>query len=178
VAYSTKNDGKIWLFLHACCAPCSSAVLERLAKMYQIILFFYNPNIMPREEYEKRLAEQRRLAAILDVELIEGDYDCDFELTSPCCEKCIAQRLFKTAELASARGFDYFTTTLSVSPHKNTELINKLLTEAGALHSVTPLLEDFKKKDGFKRSVELSKMYGLYRQKYCGCVFQKNEKNT
>jgi hypothetical protein len=176
VAYSTKKDGKIWLFLHTCCAPCSSAVLERLAENYNTVLFFYNPNIMPREEYEKRLTEQHRLAAILDAELIEGEYDG--AITSDCCEKCIAQRLFKTAELAKMRGFDYFTTTLSVSPHKDVKLINKLLTEAGELHGVTPICEDFKKKDGFKRSVELSKEYGLYRQNYCGCVFQKNKNNA
>jgi hypothetical protein len=176
VAYSTKKDSGIWLFLHTCCAPCSSAVLERLAKMYRVVLFFYNPNIMPAEEYEKRLAEQRRLAKIFDVELIEGEYD--FKLTSSCCEKCIAQRLFKTAETAKARGFEAFTTTLSVSPHKDTALINKILKEAGELSGVEPICEDFKKKDGFKRSVELSKQYGLYRQNYCGCVFQKNENNT
>jgi hypothetical protein len=143
--------------------------LERLTENYKVTLFFYNPNIMPFEEYQKRLSEQRRLADILEIELIEGDYD--FKLTAPCCEKCIQLRLLKTAELAKARGFDYFTTTLSVSPHKDTVLINKLLTEAGELHGVKPLCEDFKKKDGFKRSVELSKQYGLYRQNYCGCKF-------
>jgi len=181
VAYSTKKDGKICLFLHTCCAPCSSAVLERLVENYKVTLFFYNPNIMPAEEYEKRLSEQRRLASMLGVKLIEGDYDHEAFLNAVAgleseqegnsrCEKCIQLRLSKTAEAAKARGFDIFTTTLSVSPHKNAELINKILSEL----SEGALLEDFKKNDGFKRSIELSKEYGLYRQKYCGCIFEKN----
>jgi predicted adenine nucleotide alpha hydrolase (AANH) superfamily ATPase len=181
VAYSTKKDSGNWIFLHSCCAPCSSAVLEQLKKYYHIILFFYNPNIMPAEEYEKRLAEQRRLASILDVELIEGEYDNTAFLkvvrgleSEPekgrRCEACIRLRLEKTAKAAKTRGIDTFTTTLSVSPHKNAEMINKILVEL----SENALSEDFKKKDGYKRSLELSKEYGFYRQNYCGCVFEKN----
>jgi len=169
------------LLLHSCCAPCSTSVFERLAEDYKIILFFYNPNIMPAAEYEKRLSEQKRLASILDIELIEGEYDNDGFLKalkgfenepekSARCEKCITLRLSKTAQTAKAHGFDFFATTLSVSPHKNAELINRILKESGA----NSIREDFKKKDGYKRSIELSKMHGLYRQSYCGCIFAEN----
>jgi hypothetical protein len=155
---------------------------------YKIILFFCNPNIMPAEEYQKRLSEQRRLAELLGIELIEGEYERAAFLEAVRglenepeqggrCEKCIQLRLFKTAEVAKARGIDTFATTLSVSPHKNAEQINRLLKSAGELYGLTPLLEDFKKKDGYKRSLELSKQYGLYRQNYCGCVFENNGRN-
>jgi len=136
---------------------------------------------MPAEEYEKRLAEQRRLASILGVELIEGEYDNAVFLKAVAglengpekgrrCEACIRLRLEKTAEAAKERGIDTFTTTLSVSPHKNAELINKILAEL----SEYALCEDFKKKDGYKRSIELSREHRLYRQNYCGCIFKKN----
>jgi len=153
-------------------------VLERLSEDYKVVLYFYNPNIMPAAEYEKRLTEQRKLASILGTELIEGEYDNEAFLETVKgyknereggnrCEKCITLRLSKTAEIAKARGFDFFTTTLSVSPHKNAELINRILKSLGD----NSVREDFKKKDGYKRSLELSKIHGLYRQNYCGCVF-------
>ena len=175
------------LLLHSCCAPCSSSVLERLAAYYDITLYYYNPNIMPSAEYEKRLSEQRRLLTLFpepsDTELIEGEYDNSAFLkavkglenepegSGVRCEKCIEMRLDKTAALARERGFDFFASTLSVSPHKNAALINKILTQTGAKYNIKPLCEDFKKKDGYRRGVELSNKYGLYRQKYCGCVF-------
>jgi len=144
--------------------------LERLTADCDVVLYYYNPNITPALEYEKRLSEQRRLAETLGVRLIEGEYDSEaFADAAENCEKCILLRLDKTAELAKAQGFELFTTTLSVSPHKNAALINKILTETGAKYDVEPLCEDFKKRDGYKRSVELSKIYGLYRQNYCGC---------
>jgi len=172
------TGNKKTLLLHSCCAPCSTSVLERLTEVYKVILYFYNPNIMPAAEYEKRLSEQKRLASILDIALIEGDNDNEVFLKAvrgleneqeggKRCEKCIAMRLFKTAETSKAQGFDFFATTLSVSPHKNTGLINRILKEAGE----NSIREDFKKKDGYKRSTELSKMHGLYRQNYCGCIF-------
>jgi len=174
------------LLLHSCCAPCSSAVLERLFSDYEITIYYYNPNIMPAAEYEKRLYEQRRLISLIPgagkTELIEGGYDTPNQAFLKAveglenereggrrCEKCIEMRLCKTAETARELGFDFFATTLSVSPHKNTAMINRILLEKGAKHDIKPLCEDFKKKDGYKRSVELSKEYGLYRQGYCGC---------
>ncbi|MDR2532567.1 MAG: epoxyqueuosine reductase QueH [Oscillospiraceae bacterium] len=182
MAYSTKKDSSIWLFLHSCCAPCSSAVIERLAGDYNIVIFFSNPNIMPREEYEKRLSEQKRLVALHGVQLIEDEYENSTFLNAVAgfenepeggkrCEKCIELRLRRTAEAAKAQGFDFFTTTLSVSSHKNAVLINRILEEKGGQYGVEPLLADFKKNDGYKRSLELSKKYGLYRQGYCGCRF-------
>ena len=165
------------MLLHICCAPCGSSVLEKLKNNYEIKLYFYNPNIMPYEEYKKRLNDVRRLANIYSVDLIEPDYENDVLLTlikgleneperGRRCEACIGLRLRKTAE--AAKGFDCFTTTLTVSPHKNAEFINKTITGLGGY------AEDFKKQDGYKRSIELSKEHGFYRQNYCGCVFIQN----
>ena len=176
-----RGERKNKLLLHSCCAPCSSAVIERLKNDYEVVLHFYNPNIMPVFEYEKRLFEQRRLAMLLNnVGIIEGGYDNEAFTEAVRglenepegggrCERCIELRLRKTAETARKQGFDCFTTTLSVSPHKNAELINRILRNAGAFYGIEPLCGDFKKKDGYKRSIELSKLYGLYRQNYCGC---------
>jgi hypothetical protein len=130
-------------------------------------MFFYNPNIMPAPEYEKRLSEQRKLASILGIRLIEAEHKV-IKMNADCGH-CIGLRLDETARYAKEVGFDAFTTTLSVSPHKDAALINRILAEKGEKHGVAPLCADFKKQDGFKRSVELSKQYGLYRQKYCGC---------
>jgi hypothetical protein len=156
------------LLLHCCCAPCSTSVVEKLSADYKITMFFYNPNIIPSEEYEKRLSHQRRLALIYDMELIEDEYN-HAPFINASCEKCIELRIKKTAETAVKSVFDCFTTTLSVSPHKNYMLISKILTDKGEKYGIEPICIDFKKQDGFKRSVELSKQYGLYRQNYCGC---------
>ncbi|MCL2109125.1 MAG: epoxyqueuosine reductase QueH [Oscillospiraceae bacterium] len=167
------------LLLHTCCAPCGSAVLEKVLDNFEITLFFYNPNIMPFDEYKKRLVEVRRLALIFGVGLIEGDYDCEAFLHSTAgletereggrrCEICMRLRLQKTAEFAVANGFDRFTTTLSVSPHKNFAVISGIIAE---LDPERGFSQDFKKQDGYKRSVELSKEHGFYRQNYCGCNY-------
>jgi len=170
------------LLLHSCCAPCSSSVLERLIPDYDVTVFWLNPNILPEAEYAKRLAEQRRFlaAAHPDIRLIEGEYDPElfkraikgFEHVpegGERCDICIALRLSKTAETAEKNGFGRFCTTLTVSPHKNAARINAISEAAAERYGITALSADFKKKDGFKRSLELSKQYGLYRQNYCGC---------
>jgi len=170
------------LLLHSCCAPCSTSVLERLIPDYDVTVYYLNPNILPEAEYAKRLAEQARFLAEAhpDIRLIEGDYDPElfkcavkgFEQISEGgerCDKCIALRLNKTAEIAEKNGFDSFCTTLTVSPHKNAAKINAVMKAAAEHYGVAALLADFKKKDGFKRSIELSKEYNLYRQNYCGC---------
>lgn len=198
------------LFLHSCCAPCSSHVLEYLRKYFRITVFYFNPNITEEAEYRKRVAEQKRLIAAYNkeltkevstdrngkdgasnagypIEVIEGDYEPQrfFEMAKgleDCpeggerCFACYALRLSETAKRAQAGRYDYFTTTLSISPLKNAVKLNeigeKLATELG----VAWLPSDFKKKDGYKRSIELSKEYDLYRQDYCGCVYSLAER--
>ncbi len=182
-----KSDNKPTLLLHACCAPCSSAVLEKLCDYFNITLFFYNPNISPKEEFASRLSELKRLVCALglDTEVVSPEYDSsEFENISmgmenlpeggERCEKCYRLRLLKTAEYAKEHKFDYFTTTLSISPYKNAEWLNIIGKELEGRYGVKYLLSDFKKGDGYKRSIELSKVYNLYRQNYCGCVYSKN----
>lgn len=176
------------LLLHACCAPCSSYVLEYLATRFAITLFFYNPNISPEEEYRFRFAELSRLVAEMGlsgvVSLLEGNYDPErFEALSAGleslpeggarCARCYALRLSETANAAAEGGFDYFTTTLSISPHKNAALLNDIGARESARVGVPYLFSDFKKKNGYRRSCELSVKYGLYRQDYCGCRYSK-----
>jgi len=176
------------LLLHSCCGPCSSYVLEYLSKYFDITVWFYNPNIEPAKEYELRLSEQKRLIPEMglqgDPSVDEGPYEPGIfhEAVSGLenepeggkrCEKCFCLRLEKTAERALEKGFDLFTTTLTVSPHKNAELLNGIGEEIAARYGVAFLNSDFKKKDGYKRSIELSKQYGLYRQDYCGCVYSR-----
>ena len=178
------------LFLHACCAPCSSYVLEYLSNYFKITLFYYNPNISPAEEYQKRVAEVCRLIAELpvknEVTFQEGRYDPEsfFALAKgheqepeggERCFACYALRLREAAQLAKAGGFDYFTTTLSISPYKNAQKLNEIGAAAEEEYGVKYLYSDFKKKNGYARSIELSAEYGLYRQDYCGCVFSKAE---
>ncbi len=188
---SLAKEGRcLKLLILSCCGPCSSYVCEYLANYFEITVFYYNPNIEPKEEYEHRLAEQERLIAEMfpgrDVEVIEGAYEP--EVYHACvagfedepeggarCERCFRLRLDAAARLAAERGFDYFTTTLTVSPHKNAPLINRIGEEAAAAAGVPFLNSDFKKKDGYKRSIELSREYGLYRQDYCGCVYSIRE---
>ncbi len=179
------------LLLHACCAPCSSAVLEYLSRFFAITLLYYNPNIAPYEEYEKREAELRRLVREMDVVHPVQLLPCSYDGQAYCqaveglegepeggkrCTACFRLRLEYTARQAAKLHFDYFTTTLSISPLKNARLLNQLGEELGEKYGVAHLPSDFKKKDGYKRSVELSKVYGLYRQDYCGCVFSKAQR--
>ncbi|MCL2634346.1 MAG: epoxyqueuosine reductase QueH [Oscillospiraceae bacterium] len=149
------------LLLHACCAPCSTAVIERLIPDYEITLFWYNPNIVPEEEHIKRLSELGRYVGDIypDIELIVGEYTPQ---KFDNCRDCVAHRLSETAKRAG--GFDLFTTTLTVSPHKNANEINSIISEYDK-----GLQADFKKKNGYLRSIELSKKHNLYRQNYCGC---------
>ncbi len=179
------------LLLHSCCGPCSSSVLEYLTKHFDVTVFFFNPNIQPEEEYEKRLFWQRKVidrykAAVgLIVPPYEGksfvEVSRGLETLSEGgkrCESCFFLRLSETAKLAKKEGFDYFTTTLTVSPHKNAEIINTIGFELAEKNDTNWLPADFKKKEGYKRSIELSAEYGLYRQIYCGCLCSKNNSRT
>lgn len=173
------------LLLHACCAPCASSVLERLYSHFQVTLYYYDPNIHPEEEYLKRAGEFPKLlsaAGMEDVELLIPGYDPEpFFLAArglesapeggARCERCFDLRLSKTAELAKKGGFDYFCTTLTVSPHKNAPLINAIGERLSSACGVPWLPSDFKKKDGYLRSIRLCQQYGIYRQCWCGCVY-------
>ena len=176
------------LLLHSCCAPCSSYVLEYLSNYFKITIFYYNPNISPKEEFDKRIEEQKRLINELPVknkvEFIEGKYDNDKYENSikgleqekeggSRCHICYRLRLEETAKIAKEKGFDYFTTTLSISPYKNAKVLNEIGEELGKIYNISYLYADFKKKNGYKRSIELSRIYNLYRQDYCGCEYSK-----
>ncbi len=174
------------LLLHSCCGPCSSAVLERLIEHFQVTVLYYNPNIEPEEEYRHRLSEQERLLSLLpgNIPLLPCEYDhaafaafaegmADCPEGGDRCLACFALRLNETAKQAKAHGFEYFTTTLSVSPHKNAENVNRIGEAAGRQAGVKYLFADFKKKNGYLRSLQLSKEYDLYRQDYCGCLYSK-----
>ena len=180
-----KNKPK--LLLHSCCAPCSSSVLSRIKEYFDITVLYYNPNIYPQEEYFKRKKEQIKLLNIFNIKFMDCDYNQDeyfnrvlgFECEKEGgarCEKCFYLRLDKTAQLAKDNGFDYFGTTLTVSPHKNAEIINKIGEELKEKHNVNFLYSDFKKEDGYLNSIKLSKEYNLYRQDYCGCKFSMPQK--
>ena len=170
------------VLLHSCCGPCSTAVIERLKADYDVTVFYFNPNIHPLEEYERRKIEQQKVCEILDVPYIEGDYNPDefFAFGEPMadepeggkrCRECFYLRMSKTAALAQEQGFDLFDTTLSVSPHKNYDVISEVGRMIENEYSVRYLGGNYKKQDGYKRSIDLSKEYGLYRQNYCGCVY-------
>ena len=176
------------LLLHACCAPCSSAVLERIANHFKISIFYYNPNITDEDEYNKRITEIKKLISIVhpkyEISLIEGKYEPEkfFEMAKGLekepergkrCYKCYELRLSETARIAEEMGFKYFCTTLTLSPHKNVNWLNEIGEELNNKYQTTYLYSDFKKKEGYKRSIILSKEYGLYRQDYCGCIFSK-----
>ena len=176
------------LLLHSCCGPCSSAVLERLTAHFDVTVLYYNPNIEPEEEYRHRLSEQERLLSLLpgDIPLLPCEYDhaafaafaegmADCPEGGDRCLACFALRLNETAKQAKAHGFEYFTTTLSVSPHKNADSVNRAGEAAGREAGVKYLMADFKKKDGYLRSLQLSKEYDLYRQDYCGCLYSKQQ---
>lgn len=182
------------LFLHSCCAPCSSYVLEYLSPHFEITVFYYNPNITASAEYFKRVQEQKRLIALLNetaghypIKVVEGDYKPEVFLEmakglESCpeggerCFGCYRLRLEETAKRAAECGADYFATTLTISPLKNAEKLNDIGEELAALYNVPWLPSDFKKKNGYKRSIQLSAEYDLYRQDYCGCAFSKAER--
>ena len=184
------------LFLHSCCAPCSSYVLEYLSEYFEITVFYYNPNITEDAEYRKRVIEQKRLIGIFNamgdaypIEIVEGDYVPEqfFAMSrgyEKCpeggerCFRCYEMRLRETALQAKKAEADYFTTTLTISPLKNAAKINEIGQQLSEELEVPFLPSDFKKKNGYKRSVELSKEYDLYRQDYCGCIFSKVERET
>ena len=183
-----KDGVRPSLLLHACCAPCSSYVLEYLSKHFDITLFFYNPNISPEEENAYREAELVRLVGEMglsdSVRVIRGNYEPErfYELAKGLeelpeggarCAKCYELRLSETAKLASEGGYDFFTTTLSISPYKNAEWLNSIGEAQGEKYGVRYLISDFKKRNGYKRSCELSEIYGLYRQDFCGCEFSR-----
>ena len=180
------------LLLHSCCAPCSSYVLEYLSDYFEITVFYYNPNISPAEEYEKRAAEQqhliRELPAKHPIHLVVGAYEPErFYAVSrgleqvpeggERCFRCFRLRLEEAAKMAAEGGFDYFATTLTISPLKNAQKLNEIGEELSELYKVEHLPSDFKKKNGYKRSIELSREYDLYRQDFCGCVFSKRERD-
>lgn len=181
-------DTKKTILLHSCCGPCSSSVIERLIPYFDITVLYYNPNIEPKEEYEKRKVEQIRLLKELNVKYMDCDYDNEtyHEVVKGMekekeggarCTLCFMLRLSKTAKLAKENDFDYFGTTLTVSPHKKSELINKIGFKEAEKLGIEFLPADFKKEDGYKRSIELSKKYDLYRQDYCGCLYSKEWRN-
>ena len=174
------------LLLHACCAPCSSYVLEYLYSYMDITILFYNPNISPKSEFDYRLQELSRLIDQTDKEItvIKPPYEPDLFLQmskglenlpegDKRCYLCYELRLKEAAKTAAEKGFDFFTTTLSISPHKNADWINEIGKNLEAEYGVSYLYADFKKKNGYKRSIELSKQYNLYRQDYCGCIYSK-----
>ena len=174
------------MLVHVCCAPDALYVLKLLKENYEVTSFFYNPNIHPPEEYKVRLRETRRVTAALKVPLNEGDYDEDrwFRATEKHkdepekgkrCDICYALRIQKTAEKASELGFDIFTTVMSLSPWKKSDVLNRLGRMFARRYKLHYLEADFKKKDGFKKSVELSREFGLCRQEYCGCVYSRRQ---
>ena len=184
---STIKEGTK-LLLHACCAPCSSAVLERIANHFKITIFYYNPNITSKEEYDKRIEEIKKLISIVKpkykIDLIEGNYDKEkfLEISKGLenepergkrCYKCYNLRLEETARIAEELNYPYFCTTLTLSPHKRVDWLNEIGERLNNEYTPTYLYSDFKKKEGYKRSIVLSKKYGLYRQDYCGCIFSK-----
>ena len=187
-----KEEEKVpTLLLHSCCAPCSSYCLEYLSDYFEITIFYFNPNIYPEEEYRKRVEEQKRLAKELParhpIHVIEGTYEPKqfYEAVKGLekileggerCFACFALRLKEAARLASERDFDFFTTTLTISPLKNAAKINEIGEQCPKECNAVWLPTDFKKKEGYKRSIELSAEYGLYRQDYCDCVFSQRER--
>lgn len=185
-----KVDKGSHLLLHSCCAPCSSYVLEYLSDYFEITVFFYNPNILPQDEYSHRLSEQKRLIKKLKtkypINIIESDYDSEVFLEAvkgledepeggERCTICYELRLKETAKKAKEKGADFFTTTLSISPHKDAKRLDDIASSLEDEYSVKHLPSDFKKKGGYQRSIQLSSEYSLYRQDFCGCPFSKAE---
>ena len=182
-------DKKHSILLHSCCAPCSSHVISVLKDYFDITILYYNPNIRPIQEYEKRKQEQINFIKQLDCGIKIMDCDYDNDVYEECikglenekeggarCLKCFRLRLEKTAKLASINNFDYFCTTLTVSPYKNSQVINSIGKELMNIYNVKWLYSDFKKEEGYKHSIVLSKQYNLYRQDYCGCIYSIRNK--
>lgn len=182
-------DKKHSILLHSCCAPCSSHVISVLKDYFDITILYYNPNISPIQEYEKRKQEQINFIKQLDCGIKIMDCDYDNDVYEKCikglenekeggarCLKCFRLRLEKTAKLASMNNFDYFCTTLTVSPYKNSQVINNIGKELMNMYNVKWLYSDFKKEEGYKHSIALSKQYNLYRQDYCGCIYSIRNK--
>jgi len=181
------------LLLHSCCAPCSSYVLEYLSDYFKITVFYYNPNIFPEGEYTKRIVEQQDLISRMPTKhpvlFVAGEYEQE-RFTHMAkgmeaekeggkrCKACYKLRLKEAAMIAKEGNFDFFTTTLSISPMKKAALLNEIGASLGDTYGVKYLMSDFKKKNGYKRSIELSKEYNLYRQDYCGCIFSRNESSS
>lgn len=189
IIHSLPNYNKR-LLLHSCCAPCSSYVIETLSKFFHITVFYYNPNITEQEEYWRRAEEQKRLISSMPLEhkvdFMEGRYEPEVFLKMTrglehCpeggerCFSCYEMRLLETAKKAKQEGYDYFTTTLTISPLKRADILNEIGERLAILYGVSFLPSDFKKRNGYKRSIELSKEYNLYRQDYCGCCYSKAE---
>ncbi|MBR1718255.1 MAG: epoxyqueuosine reductase QueH [Bacilli bacterium] len=187
-----KLDYTPRLLLHSCCAPCSSRCIEYLSNYFDITVIYYNPNISPIEEYEKRKAEQIKFISefnsINKLDFIDVGYDYNDFLSiakglehvpegGERCFKCYRMRLEKTAQVARDNNYDFFGTTLTVSPYKNSQVLNKIGEELSHQYGVKYLYSDFKKNNGYKRSIELSREYNLYRQDYCGCIYSKIERN-
>lgn len=176
------------LLLHSCCAPCSSQVISTLTNFFNITILYYNPNIYPKEEYLRRKEEQIKLLneieSVNKLNIIDCDYDNEvYEQTikglekekegGSRCYKCFSLRLEKTAKIGEEKSYDYFSTTLTISPHKNSKIINIIGKSLEDKYNIKWLYSDHKKKDGYKKSIELSKKYNLYRQNYCGCIYSK-----
>lgn len=188
-----KKEKVPTLLLHSCCAPCSSAVLEQLAEHFHITVLYYNPNIAPQTEYENRIKEQERfvtqLPAKYPISFLAGEYDTKqfydavrgmehLPEGGERCFVCYELRLRETARLAKEHGFDFFTTTLSISPLKKADKLNEIGGKLAQEYGVSYLFSDFKKKEGYKRSIQLSAQYGLYRQDYCGCIYSMRERQN
>ena len=187
-----EKEGQVpSLLLHSCCGPCSSYCIEYLSQFFSITVFYYNPNIYPDEEYYHRVKEQQRFInefpAKHKVSFIEGDYDTDrfYEMAKGLenepekgarCHKCYDLRLRRTAEVALEKGFDFFTTTLTISPMKDSQILNEIGFSIAKELGARWLPSDFKKKEGYKRSTELSREYNMYRQDYCGCVYSYRDR--
>lgn len=176
------------VLMHCCCGPCATSVTERVKPLCSLTLFWYNPNVMGGDEEEKRKQNLNTVASFFDVEVIDGGYDNDVFIQKvkgleeekeggKRCDVCFYIRLYETAKKAKELGYDYFCSTLSVSPHKNATLINKIGEAISSKVGVKWLYNDFKKKNGFKRSVEISEELGLYRQNYCGCAYGRQTEN-
>lgn len=191
IIFNNQKENKVpTLLLHSCCAPCSSYCIEYLSQYFNITVYYYNPNITEQSEYFKRVEEEKRLISEMPtkypVSFIEGKYEPQLFMQmskglESCpeggerCFKCYEMRLLSTALLCKEKGFDYFTTTLTISPLKNASKLNEIGERLAAENNINYLVSDFKKKEGYKRSIELSKEYNLYRQNYCGCAYSKAE---
>lgn len=190
IADAEKKQKIPTLLIHSCCAPCSTYVLEYLSSYFRITVFYYNPNIYPEDEYGRRLEEQRKLIEKMPfkhpVAFMPGEYENErfYQAAQGLeeekeggtrCERCYRLRLAEAAKTAAEKGFDYFTTTLTISPLKNAQKLNEIGRQTARQYGVEYLVSDFKKKNGYKRSVELSREYGLYRQDYCGCEFSRQK---